>query len=41
MEYSKPEMMLLGSAARLIEGEKGGLPDAGNGTGAADCELED
>jgi hypothetical protein len=41
MEYTKPEMVLLGSATQLIEGEKAGSPDVGNGIGPTDSEMED
>lgn len=43
MEYTKPEVALLGDASLLIEGSKQGQPDpvAGEEIGLSDCELDD
>jgi hypothetical protein len=42
MTYSKPEVAVLGDAARLIQGAKVGIPDSGSlsdpGTPAEDNE---
>lgn len=43
MNYSKPEVVLLGDAASLVQGSKVPAGDAGSLEApiAADCELED
>jgi hypothetical protein len=42
MEYSRPELTLLGDAARMIQGSKS-TPGDGNGDQLPllDCELDD
>jgi hypothetical protein len=39
MLYEKPEVLVIGEAAQLIQGEKQGLNDAGVGIGG-DADLE-
>ena len=42
MEYSKPEVTMLGDATRLIQGSKNGPGDGGGDQlPLLDCELED
>lgn len=44
MTYSKPEIAVLGDAARIIQGSKSGSGDPGGveaQIGASDCELDD
>lgn len=42
MEYTKPEVALLGDAALLIQGSKNGVADPDGGEiGLLDCEMED
>lgn len=43
MNYTKPEMVVLGDASLLIEGSKQGRPDpvTGEEIGLLDCETDD
>jgi hypothetical protein len=42
MEYSKPEITMLGEATSLIQGSKSNPGDGGGGhLPALDCELDD